>query len=200
MEKILDTYKQKLKCLAAKLKKYKTKTQRYQHNKLFNENQQKFYRTFNPNLTSKSVPSKDDMTIYWANLWEKPTEHNYNAKWIQEIGKEMQGKQDMPKIGITPYVVMNALNAMADWKAPGKDHIHAFWWKQFTSTHSKVVQIFDDLFNTPENAPPFLTEGITFMLTKKEGTLTLRDFRPITCLPVIYKALTSIISQRYLGI
>ena len=43
--------------------------------------------------------------------------------------------------------------------------------------------------------PDWLTEGLTYLLPKTEETKNLKNYRPITCLPMMYKILTSIITE-----
>jgi hypothetical protein len=44
--------------------------------------------------------------------------------------------------------------------------------------------------------PKRLTAGVTFLIPKNEKTDNPKNNRPVTCLPKIYKLLTSIISRR----
>ena len=48
----------------------------------------------------------------------------------------------------------------------------------------------------PEETPTWLTEGITHLLPKTQETKVPKNYRPITCLPTLYKILTSIIADR----
>ena len=44
--------------------------------------------------------------------------------------------------------------------------------------------------------PEWLTDGLTILLPKTEETKTTQNYRPITCLPTMYKVLTSILVDR----
>ena len=48
----------------------------------------------------------------------------------------------------------------------------------------------------PEHAPPWLTEGMTYLLPKSDATNNPKNYRPITCLTTTYKLLTSVITNR----
>ena len=39
-------------------------------------------------------------------------------------------------------------------------------------------------------------KGVTFLIPKNENTENPKNYRPVTCLPTIYKLMTSIISRR----
>jgi hypothetical protein len=44
--------------------------------------------------------------------------------------------------------------------------------------------------------PEWLTAGVTFLMPKNDNTKTPKNYRPVTCLPTIYKLLTSVTSRR----
>ena len=48
----------------------------------------------------------------------------------------------------------------------------------------------------PELNPKWFTQGLTYLLPKSNETNILKNYRTITCLPTIYKILTSIITER----
>ena len=39
--------------------------------------------------------------------------------------------------------VAEALRTMLNWKAPGRDQISNFWFKQLTATHRHIAAIFN---------------------------------------------------------
>ena len=44
--------------------------------------------------------------------------------------------------------------------------------------------------------PAWLMAGVTYLIPKNEDTGNPKNYRPVTCLPMTYKLLTSIISRR----
>ena len=48
----------------------------------------------------------------------------------------------------------------------------------------------------PELTPKWFTQEVTYLLTKSNETNVPKNYRPITCLPTMYKILTSIITER----
>ena len=48
----------------------------------------------------------------------------------------------------------------------------------------------------PELNPKWFTQGVTYLLPKSNETNIPKNYRPITCLPTMYKILTSIITER----
>jgi len=91
--------------------------------------------------------------------------------------------------------VAEALSITLNWKAPGKDQTAHFWLKQLTATHKHIAALFNQL-TEEDQIPEWLTAGVTFLIAKHENTEKPKNYRPVTCLPTIYKLMTSIISRR----
>jgi hypothetical protein len=91
--------------------------------------------------------------------------------------------------------VAEALRATLNWKAPGKDQIPNFWFKQFTATHKYIAAIFNKLLEA-DQIQKWLTAGITFLIPKTKNTEHPKYCRPVTCLPTTHELLTSIMSKR----
>ena len=83
---------------------------------------------------------------------------------------------------------------MLSWKAPGRDQIPNFWLKQLTATHKHTAEIFNKLIEE-DFITEWLTAGVTYLIPKNEYTRNLKNYRPVTCLPMTYKLITSIISR-----
>jgi hypothetical protein len=45
--------------------------------------------------------------------------------------------------------------------------------------------------------PMFFTEGITYRKAKTKRTADPSNYRPITSLPILYKLMTSVISEKF---
>ena len=82
-----------------------------------------------------------------------------------------------------------------NWKAPGRDQIPNFWLKQLTATHRHIAAIFNKLIEE-DQIPEWLTAGVTFLIPENENTENPKNYRPVTCLPTMYKLITSVISRR----
>ena len=83
---------------------------------------------------------------------------------------------------------------MSNWESPGPDLVQGFWLKNFSSLHERVrLQLrkcLDSGF-----VPGWLTRGRTSLLQKdkSKGNVT-SNYRPITCLPLMWELLTVVIA------
>lgn len=199
-EEVLDFLKQKLKVYSYRLKRYQTSYERRNDNQRFNTNKRLFYRnllTPQTNEQEGSHPTADEIKNYWSNIWEKPGKHKHSAKWMELEKKRVERIPYMLAENITEQDIKNNLSRTQNWKAPGPDSIHNFWYKKLTNTHRKMAELLTETLNNPETTPIFMMQGITHLLPK--STCPQPDpskYRPITCLPTLYKLLTSIIADK----
>jgi hypothetical protein len=110
----------------------KRQTQYYQ-NKLFRTDCKKFYsclRQTCPNV--KNAPDKEQVENFWKEIYEKKVQHNEAACWIKKTSTNKTGMEWNP---VYEKDVAEALTATLNWKAPGRDQIPNFWFKQFTATY-----------------------------------------------------------------
>lgn len=199
---ILDVLKQKLAASAKRLRRYKISNERRNQNRQFLNKEKYFYRnletttnTVNPVAEAKA-PSKDAIRQFWSNIWTTQVSHK-SKRWITDEKKRVGTIKTMQSWEISKEEIQDAVSKTLNWKAPGIDKLQNFWYKRFTSTHAKLARTFTKLLACPEEMPQFMTQGITYLLPKT--THVSEDpskYRPITCLPTVYKIFTSIIANK----
>ena len=79
---------------------------------------------------------------------------------------------------------------ISNWKTPGHVEIQGFWFKTFTSIHDRLVLGMNRCLQGP-HVPEWMTKGRTTLIQKdpSKGTAP-NNYRPITCLPMMWKILT----------
>ena len=92
-------------------------------------------------------------------------------------------------------ILRRQANKLSNWKSPGPDGVQGYWIKNLKSLHERLAALFNDCLRTG-NTPSWLTRGRTVLIMKdiakgKEVT----NYRPITCLSLTWKLLTSIFSE-----
>jgi hypothetical protein len=91
--------------------------------------------------------------------------------------------------------VTMVLRTTLNLKAPGRDQIPHFWLKQLTATHKYLATVFNKQIEE-EQTPEWLKAGVTLLTPKNKNTEKPKNYRPITCLPTIYKLITPITRKR----
>lgn len=195
---ILDTLKQKLSVICSRLRRYGESYSRRVQNATYARNQRSFFRSLNESQQSAQTIqfSVTEAKEYWGGLWGLPAQHAEHAEWITAEGTRHANTPGMNFADVTEEEVRRAINISKNWRGPGLDRVQNFWYKKFTSVHSRLARSINEVMSRPEEFPPFLTAGITYLIPKKDTVQDPADTRPITCLPTLYKFITSIISGR----
>jgi hypothetical protein len=108
------------------------------------------------------------------------------------VNSDVEHQDDME---IEASSLGKALGKLAPWKAPGHDCVQGYWIKNFTSLHSRIVTQLNDVLRDGK-PPKWMTTGRTVLLPKDAGKGNIpSNYRPITCLPIMYKVLTAMISE-----
>ena len=84
---------------------------------------------------------------------------------------------------------------IANWKMPGYDGIHWFWFQKFTSNHDRLTIKMSRCFEKTD-IPRWMTKGKTTLIKKdpKKGTAP-NNYTFIKCLMVMQKILTAQIRE-----
>jgi hypothetical protein len=193
---LMDDSRQKAKMKGARLKRYNELTKRKHQNRDFKINRRKFFRNLETGSQNSDDKELDETTAFkdhWQGIWSVPKEINEDAEWIKEIRKECSKITPMVSNDFTEEDVAQAIKKTSNWKAPGPDGLQNFWLKSFTATHKPLAKIFSTMLNNPQRIPKYLTDVVTYLLYKKGNVSHPGNYRPITCLPVLYKLFTSLI-------
>ncbi|XP_050561144.1 uncharacterized protein LOC126912570 [Spodoptera frugiperda] len=198
-EEFLDTLKQKLALKVHRLRRYKKAQQRRNDNTIFTTNEKIFYRKLNTSHTNitddlNTTPSKEQLEAFWAGIWEESVNHNDRAAWVTEEETKWIGIDEMEFIEITESDIANVTARLHNWKSPGIDKVHNFWYKKLTILHKHIAKNLTEIVLGKQRIPEFIATGITYMLPKAKHSPQPSQYRPITCLPTIYKILTSAIT------
>ena len=88
------------------------------------------------------------------------------------------------------------LGSIPNWKSPGPDLVLQFWLKNFSSLHERVSFQLKEWLDSGF-VPTWLTRRRTSLLQKdKSKGNVASNYRPITCLPLMWKLLASVIADQ----
>ena len=103
-------------------------------------------------------------------------------------------KQEM--IDINTGSLKKIVGRMPNWKSPGPDLVQGFWLKSFSSLHERVRLQLKECLDS-KFVPSWLTRGRTSLLQKdKSKGNVASNYKPITCLPLMWKLLTGVIADQ----
>lgn len=123
------------------------------------------------------------------------TKHNEHQTWIAEETRKYEDKKMNP-VTFSEKDIRDTVSTLANWRAPGLDGVHNFWFKKFSSLHEYMATCFNNILQKPETMPKFMARGYTYLLPKNENYDDPSMYRPITCLPTLYKIFSAIISNK----
>ena len=132
---------------------------------------------------------------FGGNIWSQSANHQKDAKWLQDLRSEVNVKKQ-EKTDITTGSLKKILGRMPNCKSPGPDLVHMFWLKNFSSLHGRVRLQLNKCLDSGF-VPSWLTRGRTSLLQKDKSKFNpANNYRPITCLPLMWKLLTGVIADR----
>ena len=74
--------------------------------------------------------------------------------------------------------------------------MHGYWLKEFCSLHERLAVQLDACLSAGD-VPVWMTKGRTSLILKdKNKGNIVTNFRPITCLPMVWKLLTGMLSEK----
>ena len=130
---------------------------------------------------------------FWGSIWSQSADHKKDAKWLQDLQSEVK-KQE--QIDITTGSLKKILGRMPNWKSPGPDLVQGFWLKNFSSLHKRVRLQLKECLDSGF-VPNWLTRGRTPLLQKDKSKGNIaRNYRPLTCLLLMWKLLTGVIADQ----
>eukprot|EP00112_Aurelia_sp_Birch-Aquarium-sp1_P022216 Seg6175.2 transcript_id=Seg6175.2/GoldUCD/mRNA.D3Y31 product="hypothetical protein" protein_id=Seg6175.2/GoldUCD/D3Y31 len=191
-----EEIRQRIKAKTAKISRYQQRINQYQQNRMFRNNESRFYQQLNNDELNKenATPDADESKQFWSEIWGKEVEHNREAEWLSDFNKEMEDIRKQQRVEITETKVKKMLEKIPNWKAPGPDGVQGFWLKNFTSMYKYLTQYLARCLE--EDTPEWVTKGRTVLIQKdKSKGIESSNFRPITCLPLVWKLLTGLITD-----
>jgi hypothetical protein len=181
----IETCRQKLWALKAKRKRYLENEQRRKENQEFSFNRKRLFDRMLKRSSENNVkPEYTETERFWRSIWTPQ-----NPTTTQEYSFEMMTASKQEECFITLQDLRKQLKKTANWKAPGLDGLHGFWVKHLQCFHLRLVSMFNSCIR--DGVPDFLTTGRTVLIQKDSSKgNAASNYRPITCLSILWKTLT----------
>ena len=114
---------------------------------------------------------------------------------VKRYDKRTRRTQERPQSGNTFRITQKDTKNISDWKKPGRDGIYGFWFKKFTPIHDRLALEMNRCLQDAE-VPDWINKGKATLIQKNKhkGTAT-NNYRPIICLPMMWKILSAQIRE-----
>ena len=194
---LLEVKKMELAAAAGRVKRYKAAHSRFVDNTLFKRNQGAFFaklRSSQDETPDAANDSPDPVAVekFWSDLYTEALPFRRGG-WVDRLETRCRGIPEQDRVEITLDMMRSRLSRMANWKSPGCDRIHTYWWKHLTKVHPFLVLAFQDILDGISPPPIWFADGVTTLIFKKGDRSRPENYRPITCLPTVYKAFTAVL-------
>ena len=195
---VIEELKQRILAKSAKQKRYEQRITQFRQNRTFNVDQKKIYMEFNGSaFRSTDMPNAEESRNFWGGIWSVEKEHSKTANWLKELKEEMRNKHHVQeRLVITVDKIAKQCRKMPNWKAPGKDKVQGFWIKSMTNLHERIAAQLNKILIGENELPGWMIYGHTILCQKdiSKGN-AVENYRPITCLPLMWKLLTGVIAE-----
>lgn len=143
------------------------------------------------------LPDPEEATqSFWSKIWSEEVSHNERASWLEDVELEFSTTEEQVDINITVVDIRNKVSKMANWKAAGPELVQGFWFKKLTGLHSRLQECLQDCI-CQGNVPEWMVRGRTVLIQRDPVKgVQASNYRPITCLPMMWKLLTGIMGEK----
>ena len=198
MNVVIEELKQRITTIAAKVIFENKERQFYSYiSRLFENNERQFYRELDQEeeICDDDQPVAEESKQFWGNIWSQSADHKKDAKWLQDLASKVDVKKQ-EKIDITIRNLKKILGRMPSWKSQGPELVQGFWLKNFGSLHERVRLQLKEYLDSGF-VPSWWTRGRTSLLQEdKSKGIVASNYRPITCLRLMWKLLTGVIENQ----
>ena len=188
--------------MIAKKTKVKTNEQRislFRQNELFQAHQKQFDKDLNGEKQGdKIIPNSEDSIKFRSFIWSIRKEHNQHAEWLKSCRKQFENVNSIYKVEISQEMVKMQCRKMPNWKAPGKDGVQRYWLKNVASLHPRIAAVqLNQILDGERPLLDWMTFGKTVLCQKDQTKGSVVDnYRPISCLPLMWKLMTGMLAER----
>ena len=135
----LEEINQKVLAKEWRLKRYRQRVKQYKQNRKLQKNERKFYQKLGGHVTKTyQQPDAKETERFWTKIWQRQ-KYNENAEWMNNIVRELERLEEDSKAEIHIELLEKTLKKISNWKTPGHDGIHGFWFKKFTPVHDRLA-------------------------------------------------------------
>ena len=115
---VIDKLKQRIVAIAAKVRRYQERVDRFRQNRMFQDNQRQSYRDLNQGRERcvNDQPDPEESKKLWGDIRNESVDHNRDAKCLKDLQSEVNVTKQQ-KVGITKEILKKILGRMPNWKS-----------------------------------------------------------------------------------
>ena len=198
MRAVSSLLKEKVQTGSKKIRNFENAQLKARQNNLFRNNRSQLYKELGKTNVQiiHEMPDPVEATKFWGDIWSNAKDHNRDASWLTEIRADLKEVREQGGMDIKKEDVRLAIRKMSNWKAPGPDGIRGFWFKKFDSLLPVITSSLKSCLDKGV-VPTWMVKGRTVLIQKdaQRGNVA-SNYRPLTCLPLMWKLLTGMITEQ----
>ena len=127
---VIEKLKQRIVAIAANVRRYQERVNRFRQNRMFQNNKRQFYSELNlkGERCDDDQADAEESKKFWRDIWSELVNHNRDAKWLKDLQSEVN-VTEQKKADITIESLKKILGRMPSWKSSGPDLVQGFWLK-----------------------------------------------------------------------
>ena len=192
----IEELKQRITANSMNIKRYDDQCDLFRQNRLLTSNQQRLFQQLEGNKDETPIITDAERSrAFWSSIWSEGKVYNGQADWLNDIEENLGKIRKQEALTVTEAMVQKQIKKISNWKAPGPDGVHGYWFKFIMAVRPVLAALLNEALQSG-NVPEWLTSGKTVLIVKdKDKGNKVTNFSPITCLPIMWKLLTGIISE-----
>ena len=196
-QSVISLLKGKITAASTKIRLYKEANLKKRQNNLFKSNQRQLFKELGGSgKNNNPPPDPEDAKRFWSDIWSQASDFNREATWLPGVEDKLKEIRQQEDLVILLEDVQGIVKKMTNWKAPGPDGVRGFWFKKFTSLHPCLCKTLNSCLTTG-NVPDWMVTSRTVLIQKDPSKGNgAGNYRPIACLPLLWKLLTGIFAQK----
>ena len=198
---VVEELKMKIRAGSCKVRYYVERKLGLHQNNLFRNDQSRLFKELDGDEKGDDddAPDGKEATEFWSGIWSSPGTHNKDVAWLKRVKDKLKSVKKQGKVKVTIEDVVEVIKRMSNWKAPGPDGVQGFWFKKFRNLHPAIRVYLEECVESG-NVPDWLVKGRTVLIMKdrKKGKVA-SNYRPIACLPLMWKLLSGIFAEKIYG-
>ena len=149
--------KQRIKAAGEKIKRFNSRINQYQQNRMFVNNQGRFFQRLNNEEKNHQceITNSRETQIFWRNIWSERKELNKDAECLKDVKRELEQDEGQDnktsgqvRIDITKEKILRVTRKKSNWKAPGPENVQGYWLKNLTPFHDKLLVYLQDYLDS----------------------------------------------------